>query len=344
MGNTIVIGMHWGDEGKGKLVDILAEEHDAIVRFNGGGNAGHTVVADGIKYVLHQIPSGILRNKLCVIGNQTAVDAVELVKEIGDLIKQEIHVSPENLAISHLANLTLGYHNALDRASGGEIGTTVRGIGPTYADRKSRGGLIFNDLFDIDKLKKKVQENTEFTNYVLNYYKDKVSFEIKPLDFSEVFAGLLNARERILPFICKDIGSLILKHDGSLLFEGAQGTLLDNDLGSYPFATSSNTTIGGAYVGGGVKINFDRIIGLLKAYTTRVGKGPFPSEQDNETGARLQERGGEFGATTGRARRCGWLDLFAAKYSVRVNGIGEISLSKLDILDEEEEIKICSGY
>jgi len=339
MVDTIVLGMQWGDEAKGKLVDILSEDHDVVVRFQGGGNAGHTVVIGDQKYALRLMPSGILRGKKCIIGNGVAVYPAGLIKEINELKNRGVEINPENFMISNLANLTASYHIALDAAMGKKIGTTGNGIGPTYADKRARTpGLLVNDLFDVNELERKVRNNTDFANWVLKFYDEG------PLNSGDVLKDLLYARERLLPFVRKDTREIILANIGKLLFEGAQGTLLDCDLGTFPNVTSSNTTIGGAYIGSGVYLNFDEIIGVLKAYTTRVGGGPSPTEQKNEIGERLVERGHEFGTVTGRKRRCGWLDLNAARYAVEVNGIKEICLTKLDVLDEEDEIKVCTGY
>jgi len=337
--NTLIVGMQWGDEGKGKDIDILSEAHDVVVRYQGGGNAGHTVVIGNEKYALHLIPSGILREgKLNVIANNVVVDPPALVKEISELQVRGVKVSPENLAISDRAHLTLAYHRALDAATGSSIGTTGRGIGPTYTEKSARTGIRTHELFDLSELEKRVIENTRFSNHLLDYYK------AKQLEPSKVLEELLEARETILPFIHKGITGMILKHNGSLLFESAQGTMLDVDIGTYPCVTSSNPTIGGAYTGTGVYVPFDKVIGVMKAYTTRVGKGVFPTEQDNVIGERLRARGNEFGTTTGRPRRCGWLDLFAAKYAIHVNGITELSLTKFDVLDEEDSVKVCVGY
>lgn len=340
MPNTIVIGMQWGDEGKGKDIDILSEQHKVIIRYQGGGNAGHTVVIGDKKYALHLIPSGILREgRLNIIGNNVVIDPIKFLEEIDSLKREGITINPENLVVSDKCHLTLPYHKRLDGLQGDGVGTTGRGIGPTYSDKAARTGIRACDLFDSENLERKVRENTNFTNnIILTYYGSPTCSVEKTLE------ELLEKKERIIPFIRKDTGKLISENDGSLLFEGAQGTLLDIDLGTYPFVTSSNPTIGGAYTGAGVYVKFDKIIGVLKAYTTRVGNGPFPTEQKNELGDRLRERGGEFGTTTGRPRRCGWLDLFAAKYAVRVNGLTEISLTKLDVLDKEDIIKLSVGY
>jgi len=338
MVNTILMGMQWGDEGKGKDVDILSNEHDVVVRYQGGGNAGHTVVIGDKKYALHLIPSGILSGRLNIIGNNVVVNPFNLLNEINDLSEKGIKVTPENLRISERAHLTLLYNVRLDEATGKKVGTTGRGIGPTYEDKIRRTGIRMCDLSDLNGLEEKVRKNLDVVNHMLRFNCSPV------LSLEEVMEGLPEAAEKIIPFIQQNIGSLILKHNGSLLYEGAQGTFLDVDHGTYPFVTSSNPTIGGAYTGTGVFIEFDRRIGILKSYTTRVGNGPFPTEQGNDVGERLRERGGEFGTTTGRPRRCGWLDLFASQYSVMVNGINEISVTKLDVLDEEETIRVCVGY
>jgi len=273
-----------------------------------------------------------------LIGNNVIVDPSGLVKEINELQQNGIEISSGNLALSDRAHLTLAYHKKLDEAIGSGIGTTGRGIGPTITDKSARTGIRVFDLFDLNALEKKVRDNLDLVNYFLDYY------DAQNCEFSEIWDELLEKREKILPFVCRDTKSLILKNKGSLLFEGAQGTMLDIDLGTYPFVTSSNPTIGGAYTGAGVYVLFDRIIGVMKSYTTRVGNGVFPTEQCNKVGERLRKRGNEFGTTTGRPRRCGWLDLFAAKYAVEVNGINEISLTKFDILDKEKNIQVCVGY
>jgi len=344
MSNTIVIGMQWGDEGKGKDVDILTEEADVVVRYQGGGNAGHTVVIGGKKYALHLIPSGILRKgTLNIIGNNVVVNPFRLLEEIKDLQNSGIEVTPKNLRISDRSHLTLEYHELLDSAGGKGIGVTGRGIGPTYFSKVSRSfptGIRFCDLYYPELLKDKVTENVNFTNHMLSFYDANASM----CSSRNILEQLLGIKDDILPFVEPDIGSLILAHDGSLLYEGAQGTLLDVDAGTYPYVTSSNPTIGGAFTGTLVHPHFHNIIGILKAYTTRVGNGPFPTELEDEVGERLRRRGVEFGTTTGRQRRCGWLDLFAAAYSIRVNGINKISLTKLDVLGEEDAIEVCFGY
>ncbi len=339
MANTLVVGMQWGDEGKGKLVDILAEDHEVIARFQGGGNAGHTVVIDKRKYVLHQLPSGILSpGKINIIGQGTVIDPEGLLKEINALENGGFDVNPKNLMISNRASITLEHHKILDEIQGGKIGTTKKGIGPTYVDNVARTGVSAGDLFDKKRLEERVSYNLLHNNIILKHY-SKEEQSVK-----EVCDGLVKVSEKLMQFIRPDIQNIILKYDDKLLFEGAQGTLLDCNCGTYPYVTSSNTTRGGAITGSGVHVDFNNVIGILKAYTTRVGEGPFPTEQKNEVGNKLQEVGGEFGATTGRPRRCGYLDLFAADYAIKVNGINKIFLTKLDVLDNEYEIKVCTGY
>lgn len=346
MANTLVVGMQWGDEGKGKKIDQESEKHDVIVRYQGGGNAGHTVVIEDKKYALHLIPSGILRaDKLNIIGHNVVIDPEEFAKEVEGLRSRGVEVSSRNLLVSHRAHMTLLYHKRLDvareafkRKKGKQIGTTGRGIGSTYVDKYNREGIRVFKLNNMDELAKKVEENLEITNFLLEHYSDK------PLSLDEVMTGLIKNRELLLDFSHNDIGRVILERDGKVLGESAQGTLLDVDEGTYPFVTPSNPTIGGFYTGTGVYINFKKVHGILKAYTTRVGEGPFPTELEDETGERLRQRGHEFGTTTGRPRRCGWQDLAIARYAIRVNGINEISLTKLDVLDAEKSIKVCVGY
>jgi len=347
MPNTLVVGLQWGDEGKGKVVDAIADDFSLVVRYQGGSNAGHTVIINGEKFVLHGIPSGILRaNTINLLGNNVVSDPAELLGEVEALRNRGVEISPENLRISAGASVTLSYHRALDKAAdeykarklGRKIGTTNKGIGPTYVDRTARTGVIFFDLFDRNALEAKVRDNVELANHMLQFY------GADPLAVDAVLEGIMSVRERILPFIHKDIGLLIEQHDGKILFEGAQGTLLDKDLGTYPYITSSNTTVAGVYSGCGVRVNLPRIIGILKAYQTRVGEGPEPTELKDETGRRLQKTGNEFGATTGRPRRTGWLDAVAARYAVRANRPTEIFLTKLDILSDEPEVKICTAY
>ena len=346
MSNTILVGAQWGDEGKGKIIDFLTEEADIVVRSQGGNNAGHTVIVDGTKYVLHLIPSGILRSKkMCVIGNGVVIDPVAVAKEIEGLRAAKIKVTKANLLISDCAHLVLPYHRALDeqrerRKGKGKIGTTKRGIGPAYGDKAARVGLRMADLMQpalfAEKLKQRVNEN----NAVLKV------LGAAPLNLKAVLAAYLEAGKALAPFVGNTVVFLheALKAGREILFEGAQGTFLDIDHGTYPYVTSSNTTAGGACTGSGVPPHrMDRVLGVMKAYTTRVGEGPFPTENEGLS-RMLHGMGREFGATTGRARRCGWFDAVAVRYAGMINGIDEIAVTNLDGLDALESIKLCTHY
>ena len=345
MPNTILIGAQWGDEGKGKIIDFLTDEADIVVRSQGGNNAGHTVIIGKKKYVLHLIPSGILRqNKTCVIGNGVVIDPVHLVHELDGLKKQKISVG-KNLIISDCAHIVFPYHRLLDehreRVKGDKkIGTTKRGIGPCYGDKVERTGLRMSDLMDpklfSEKLKAKIDEN----NTIL------AAFGEPPISFAKVKKDYLAAAKRLKPFITNTVCYLhkAISAGKSILFEGAQGTFLDLDHGTYPYVTSSNTTAGGACTGSGVPPHrMDKVMGVMKAYTTRVGEGPFATE-DDEISDMLHAMGREYGATTGRARRCGWFDAVATRYAAMINGIDEISVTNLDGLDTVKKIRICVGY
>jgi adenylosuccinate synthase len=345
MPNTILIGAQWGDEGKGKIIDFLTDEADIVVRSQGGNNAGHTVIIGKKKYVLHLIPSGILRqNKTCVIGNGVVIDPVHLVHELDGLKKQKISVG-KNLIISDCAHIVFPYHRLLDehreRVKGDKkIGTTKRGIGPCYGDKVERTGLRMSDLLDpklfSEKLKAKIDEN----NTIL------AAFGEPPISFAKVNKDYLAAAKRLKPFITNTVCYLhkAISAGKSILFEGAQGTFLDLDHGTYPYVTSSNTTAGGACTGSGVPPHrMDKVMGVMKAYTTRVGEGPFATE-DDEISDMLHAMGREYGATTGRARRCGWFDAVATRYAAMINGIDEISVTNLDGLDTVKKIRICVGY
>lgn len=347
MPNRAVVGTQWGDEGKGKIVDILTEEADIVARFSGGANAGHTVVIDDQKFILHLIPTGILHlDKICVIGNGVVVDLEELFCELDELKKRKIK-SQDRLLISKSAHLVMPYHKVIERLEEeskkkDKIAPTGRGIGPAYKDKIARHGLRVVDIFDQDLFKRRVEWNLESKDGFLKKLsrKEAVSLKKDSLDVSRF-------KRRVKPFLADT--SLFLnkaiKEGRSILFEGAQGALLDIDFGTYPFCTSSNTTIGGVCTGLGVPFTcIDEVIGVTKAYTTRVGTGPHPTEQKNAAGELLQKRGNEFGATTGRPRRCGWLDLVILKYSFRINGINKIALTKLDVLDVFDKIKVCVGY
>ena len=346
MANTVLVGAQWGDEGKGKIIDFLTEKTDVVVRSQGGNNAGHTVIVDGQKYVLHLIPSGILRpDKVCVIGNGVVLDPVSLVGEIEGLQEKGIKVSGENLLISDCAHLVLPYHRALDAAKeaakgAGKIGTTKRGIGPTYSDKAARVGIRLGDLLKPDVFCARLAERVQEANAAL------AALGAEPVDFETIKAEYLAAGEKLRPYVCNTVVYLAeaVKAGKTILFEGAQGTFLDIDHGTYPYVTSSNTTAGGAATGSGVPPHrIDKVLGVMKAYTTRVGEGPFPTEND-EIGDLLHGMGREFGATTGRARRCGWFDAVFTRFAGMVNGIDEIAITNLDGLDTVEKIKVCVAY
>ena len=348
MGKTVVVlGTQWGDEGKGKIVDLLTEQAEAVVRFQGGHNAGHTLVIDGEKTVLHLIPSGILRdNVVCYIGNGVVLSPEALLKEIHKLEEGGVPVR-ERLKISPACPLILPYHVALDQArelARGEakIGTTGRGIGPAYEDKVARRGLRVSDLLHPERFAQKLKEVLEYHNFALtNYYKTDA------VDYQKTLDEALAMGEQIKPMI-ERVTDKVHEHHGNgdhILFEGAQGSLLDIDHGTYPFVTSSNTTAGGVSTGSGFgPLYLDYVLGITKAYTTRVGSGPFPTELFDDVGAHLAKQGNEFGATTGRPRRCGWFDAVALRQSVQINSVSGLCLTKLDVLDGLETIKICTGY
>ena len=346
MANTIIVGAQWGDEGKGKIVDFLTEKTDIVVRAQGGNNAGHTVIHDGKKYVLHLIPSGILwPEKNCVIGNGVVIDPVSLLEEFDKLEGQGILISPDNLVISNRAHLTLPYHRILDSfresgLGGKKIGTTGRGIGPTYVDKSERSGIRMSDLFNQKKLVEKIGSKVEKANSLLK------GSDVEPLVTNQIIEELNSATSRLKPFICETTTYLHerIAEGKSLLFEGAQGTYLDIDHGTYPFVTSSNTTAGGACTGSGVSPrNIDNVTCVAKAYTTRVGSGPFITE-NQEFSDRMHGMGREFGATTGRKRRCGWFDAVLVKHACRLNGADQLAVTNVDGLDGIESIKICTSY
>jgi adenylosuccinate synthase len=347
MGVTLVLGSQWGDEGKGKIVDLLSSRAEIVARYQGGANAGHTIVFGGKQYILHLIPSGILnpRSK-CIIGNGVVIDPVALMDEIQMLMDNGIDVKGR-LFISHKAHLIMPYHKLLDEAreaskTGKPIGTTGRGIGPAYIDKARRSGIRIVDLLDRESFSEKIRYNIAENNNILQ----KI-YSYKELNVDEILEKYLDFDAKIDPYIT-DTTYLINNavRDGmNILVEGAQGTLLDMDHGTYPFVTSSNPTAGGACTGLGLPpTSIDRVFGVVKAYCTRVGNGPFPTELHNGIGKKLQSNGAEFGATTGRPRRCGWLDLVALKYSVMLNGISDIALTKLDVLDTLDEIDLCYAY
>lgn len=345
--NVVVIGTQWGDEGKGKIVDLLTERAAAVVRFQGGHNAGHTLVIDGEKTVLHLIPSGILRHDVqCFIGNGVVLEPHALMREVIGLEEKGVPVR-KRLHISPACPLILPYHVQLDlareKARGSQkIGTTGRGIGPAYEDKAARRGVRLGDLFYWQAFAAKLSEVMEYHNFMLEKY-----YKTQPVDFAETLDQCASVAEQIQPMV-RDIVPMLhgLREAGEpILFEGAQGALLDVDLGTYPFVTSSNTTAGGTAVGSGFGPRYlDYVLGITKAYSTRVGSGPFPTELFDGTGKRLAERGHEFGSTTGRPRRCGWFDAVALRQAVQINSISGLCLTKLDVLDGLEEIKICTGY
>jgi adenylosuccinate synthase len=346
MANTILVGAQWGDEGKGKIIDFLTETAEIVVRSQGGNNAGHTVIVGGTKYVLHLIPSGILRpGTKCVIGNGVVLDPIAVAGEIEGLLAKGVSVTPENLLISDAAHLVLPYHRHLDEAreiarGAGKIGTTKRGIGPAYGDKIARVGLRMADLLNpavfSEKLASRVAENNETL----------IRHGIAPLNFEDTLAQLLAAGKFLARFVGNTVVFLheAVKAKKEMLFEGAQGTFLDIDHGTYPYVTSSNTTAGGACTGSGVPPHhIDSVLGVMKAYTTRVGEGPFPTEDDG-LGDMLHGMGREFGSTTGRARRCGWFDAVAVRYAGMINGIDTLAVTNLDGLDSLESIKVCTHY
>jgi adenylosuccinate synthase len=346
MANTILVGAQWGDEGKGKIIDVLTEQADVVVRTQGGNNAGHTVYLGAKKYVLHLVPSGILRkNKLCVIGNGVVVDPIGLVEEITGLQKIGVKVMPKNFVLSETAHVVFPYHRELDAQrevmkGKNKIGTTKRGIGPAYGDKAARVGLRVNDLVDPIRLKEKLSRRIQENNIVLK------SLGAKTLSFKKVFAEYNKAGKFLKPFVQNTVVLLhnAMREQADILFEGAQGTFLDIDHGTYPFVTSSNTTAGGACTGSGVPPHrMDRVVGVMKAYTTRVGEGPLPTE-NQEISDLLHGMGREFGATTGRARRCGWFDSVATRHATMVNGIDDLAITNLDGLDTVETIKVCVAY
>jgi len=347
MAVTIVVGAQWGDEGKGKIVDLLSEQSQVVARYQGGPNAGHTVVVKGQQVILHQIPSGILwPHTTCIIGNGVVIDPKVLLEEMDFVAAQGIEID-ERLLISDRAHLILPYHRALDAAkeihnNEPKIGTTGRGIGPTYIDKAARTGIRVCDLLDRELLEEKLRQNTRAANERLT-----TIYHTEPVDEKEIISSCLSMAETISKYVVDSSVYLnkAIQQGKKVLFEGAQGTMLDVDFGTYPYVTSSNPMSGGACVGLGVGPNrIDEVLGIVKAYTTRVGEGPFPTEFDAAFGEKVRKLGGEFGATTGRPRRCGWFDAVVVRQAVRVNGLTGIVITKLDVLDTLEEISICTGY
>jgi adenylosuccinate synthase len=346
MATTVLVGAQWGDEGKGKVIDVLTENSDIIVRYQGGNNAGHTVEVGDQKYVLHLIPSGILYpGKLNIIGNGVVVDPLALLDEIEHLQKRGITVNG-NLLVSDRANLVLPYHRLLDalrekQKGKGKIGTTGRGIGPAYSDKVARTGIRVVDLLLPDQFAEKLKFKVRETNEIAR------AFGLKPLSYKKINEEYMEVAKKLKRYVADTIKLLNrFERDGKeILLEGAQGTMLDIDFGTYPFVTSSNTTAGGACAGTGIPPHrISRVVGVMKAYTTRVGEGPFPTELNDEQGAMLRTTGSEYGATTGRPRRCGWFDAVATRYSVMVNGIDELAVTKMDVLDSLRTIKVCVAY
>ncbi len=346
MKNVAVIGGQWGDEGKGKIVDWLSEQADVIVRFQGGHNAGHTLVIDGKVYKLHLLPSGVVRNnKISIIGNGVVINATALFKEIETVREQGVNITPENLYIADNACLILPLHEEADKLAegylgGAKIGTTGRGIGPAYEDKIGRRAIRIADLADDTILKERVE------NLLVHHNALRRGFGREELEFATVYDYLKEVAEKITPF-AKPVWKLLgeFQDQGKkILFEGAQGILLDVEHGTYPYVTSSNTVVANALTGTGLGKSTINTLGIVKAYTTRVGEGPFPTELECATGIKLGERGHEFGTTTGRKRRCGWFDSVIVKQSLTVSGADKIALTKLDVLDDFEEIKICTGY
>jgi adenylosuccinate synthase len=349
MANVVVVGTQWGDEGKGKIVDLLTRYADYIVRFQGGNNAGHTLVVEGKQFIFHLIPSGILyENKKCMIGNGVVIDPDVLLAEMQELEESGLPVSPDRLMISENAHLIMPYHKALDLnqeaalKSSKKIGTTGRGIGPCYGDKILRKGIKIGDLLDEDLFQDKLKDNVEEKNFLLTK-----RLNSEPVSFDAINRQFQLLTEKLAPYL----GNVSVELDQArksgrhILFEGAQGTQLDIDHGTYPFVTSSNTVAGNACTGSGFgPVHIDAVIGILKAYTTRVGSGPFPSELFDDTGDQLQKKGGEFGATTGRKRRCGWLDSVVANEAIRLNSITGLAITKLDVLSGQPTIKIATSY
>ncbi len=349
MSSVVVVGTQWGDEGKGKIVDLLTRYADCIVRFQGGNNAGHTLVVDGKKFVFHIIPSGILyEEKRCMIGNGVIIDPGVLLGEINELNEKGLPVTPDRLMISENAHLIMPYHQSMDHAKeasladGKKIGTTGRGIGPCYMDKVGRSGIKFGDLLDDGLFRDKLQANVEEKNFMLT-----TKYNSTPVSFDTIYAEFQVFTEKLAPYIGNVSVELDVarKAGKDILFEGAQGTQLDIDHGTYPFVTSSNTIAGNACNGSGFgPAHIDSVIGILKAYTTRVGEGPFPSELFDSVGEELQKKGGEFGATTGRKRRCGWLDGVVAADAARLNGLTGLAITKLDVLSGQPVLKMANSY
>jgi adenylosuccinate synthase len=348
MANVVIIGTQWGDEGKGKVVDLLTGKADCVVRFQGGNNAGHTLVVNNRKFIFHLIPSGVLHpGKTCLIGNGVVIDPCVLIHEMDRLQEHGFAVTPENFIVSRYAHVIMPYHRALDaarekRKGKTKIGTTGRGIGPCYEDKIGRSGIRVHDLLDPGSLTEKLNLNLDEKNFLLQRF-----FDEEPLDPSAILEEYLAYGQRLAPFM-GDVSDFIYQADQSgknILFEGAQGTHLDIDHGTYPFVTSSNTVAGNVCCGVGIgPTRIHKVLGVVKAYTTRVGGGPFPTELLGHTGVRLREIGGEFGATTGRPRRCGWLDMVVVNSAIRLNGLSGLVITKLDVLTGLPALNIATAY
>jgi adenylosuccinate synthase len=346
MAVRVVVGTQWGDEGKGKYIDMLAKESDLVVRFSGGNNAGHTIVADGVKYALHLIPSGILhKGRVCIIGNGVVVDPAVLLKEMENL--EQRGISTEKLLISDRAHVIMPYHKLLDELQEGHrgsanLGTTKRGIGPAYADKTERCGIRMCDFIDSEQFAAKVRENLVIKNQIIEKVYGGTGFDADSI--IEEYSGYAELLKKHVA----DVNSIIsdaIEAGKNILFEGAQATFLDLDFGTYPFVTSSNPVAGGVCTGAGIGPTYiDEIFGVLKAYTSRVGTGPFPTEQNNETGDTIREFGWEYGTTTGRPRRCGWLDTVMIRYSARVNGLTALAINHVDTIGKLDGIKLCTAY
>ena len=348
MSTLVVVGVQWGDEGKGKIVDLLTREADVIVRFQGGNNAGHTLVVGGQKTIVRLIPSGVLHDgKVCVIGNGMVVNPEVLVEEIETLQARGRLSDPASLKVSELAHLVMPYHKAIDLArerlrGAGKIGTTGRGIGPTYEDKMARVGIRFVDLLDDGVFAEKLERNLAEKNVYLD-----TLLEEQPLDYQQIFDDTRRLRDRLAPYVANTSRYV---HDAlaagrKVLFEGAQGTMLDVDHGTYPFVTSSNTLAGAVCTGAGIAPrHIDAVLGISKAYTTRVGSGPFPTEDHGPAGEKLRRDGGEFGTVTGRPRRCGWFDAVVVRTAARLSGLSGLALTKIDVLSGLSTIRVCTGY
>ena len=348
MSVVAIVGTQWGDEGKGKIVDLVSDKVDAVVRFQGGNNAGHTLVVNGKKHIFHLLPSGILHeNMTCMIGNGVVIDPAVLIKEIERLEKEGIKITPDRLKISQHAHVIMPYHKALDNAreakkGSKKIGTTGRGIGPCYEDKASRNGIRIHDLLKKEHLETKLKNILDEKNFMLQHY-----FKSEPIQFEQTLEEYFQYGKRLSDYV--DNISLLLdefiKQGKNIMFEGAQGTFLDIDHGTYPYVTSSNTLAGNICCGAGIGPGkIDKVVGVVKAYSTRVGGGPFPTELHDELGLHLREAGGEYGSTTGRPRRCGWLDIVMIKKACRLNGLDGIIITKLDVLTGLKELKISIAY